>query len=246
MYGNMKIQCGIKSSFTRWPWVIHGSNYSKLTQYLVIYGICVCDHNEIMCNPANELLRKRSWRTSKESRKPEQGVKQSCDGEMRRNVPPELLLPPFSLWHSVCVGVSCWFKAPVMRRICKGPQATRRHASRIPTQQPPPLLTTLLTYWLPQPLSTPLWPPSVSALHRLSPPFTLTRLGLRDSISLSLYHATFLTPLSYPYFYPCPYLSVHTLFPPFYLCQWPFYSPWSQSLRKAPRTWRHDHNHEGC
>ncbi len=51
--------------------------------------------------------RRGNRRASKESRKPEQGVKESCDGEKKKNVPPELLLLPFSMRHFVCVGVSC-------------------------------------------------------------------------------------------------------------------------------------------
>lgn len=41
------------------------------------------------------------------NRKPEAGVKEGCDGEKKRNVPPELLLLIFSVRHLLCVGVSC-------------------------------------------------------------------------------------------------------------------------------------------
>lgn len=122
------------------------------------------------------------------NRKPEAGVKEGCDGEKKRNVPPELLLLIFSVQHLLCVGVSCWFKAPVKRRICKGLQATRRHASRVTTQQPPLLLTTL--YWLPQSLSTPSdLRLSLFIISSLLPPsFTLTRPGLCDYLHwLALY-----------------------------------------------------------
>ena len=92
-------------------------------------------------------------------------------GKKKRNVPLELLLLPFSKCHFVCIGVSCWFKAPVMRRICKGLQATRRQASRVTTCPPPTPLFNTLTYFLLQPLSTPSVSdqlcPSVTSLEHL-------------------------------------------------------------------------------
>lgn len=82
----------------------------------------------------------------------------------------------FSHWYLLCVGASCWFKAPVKRRISKGLQATRRGASRVTTQQPPSHPPTLLLTslnWLPASLSTPSDLPV--SFHQLSPPSPLTR-----------------------------------------------------------------------
>lgn len=82
----------------------------------------------------------------------------------------------FSHWYLLCVGASCWFKAPVKRRISKGLQATRRAASRVTTQQPPSHPPTLLLTslnWLPASLSTPSDLPV--SFHQLSPPSPLTR-----------------------------------------------------------------------
>lgn len=97
-------------------------------------------------------------------RKGEAGWKRAVTEKRKECSTWAFVIDIFYVTFSLFVGVSCWFKAPVMGRISKGPQATRRYASKITTQQPPPLLTTLLPYWLPQPLLN----PSASALHQLS------------------------------------------------------------------------------
>lgn len=192
-----------------------------------LWILFVSEYNEIMCNTANELSgqkrfwRKR-WRAKKNQRKERQ---EGCDGG-RRNVAPELLLLIFSVWRLLCVGVSRWFKAPVKWRICKGLQATRRHASRSTTRQPPPLLTTL--YWLPQFLSTPSDPSlSLFTISSLLPPsLPLTHSWLCDYRFFWHYTLLFRSFVIPMFWHASPFFSlllISTLSVPISLS-----SPWSE------------------
>lgn len=64
----------------------------------------------------------------------EQGVKESCDEEKEKEFPTRAFVID-TFYVTLCVLVfHADLKALLLGRICKGPQATRHHASRISTQ----------------------------------------------------------------------------------------------------------------